>query len=146
MRKIILLQGANVGHVWKRQPEIYGTATAADLDRSLTAYATSRGVALEIVYTHIEGEAISSLYKAANEGAEGVLMNPGGFLHGGFALRDCLRGLGIPCVEIHMTNIEKRGMKSVTIEAALGAVIGFGMNGYQVGLDALLGHLDKTAS
>ncbi len=146
MRKIILLQGANVGHVWKRQPEIYGTATAADLDRSLTAYATSRGVALEIVYTHIEGEAIASLYKAANEGAEGVLMNPGGFLHGGFALRDCLRSLGIPCVEIHMTNIEKRGMKSVTIEAALGAVIGFGMNGYQVGLDALLGHLDKTAS
>ena len=145
MRKVLLLQGANMSFLGRRQPEIYGTTTAEELDRMMLAHARERGVALEIFYTHIEGEAIGRLYRAVDESFVGVVMNPAGFVYAGYALRDCLRALPIACVEVHMTNIEARGMKSVTAEAAVGAVYGFGIRSYMLGLDALLAHLDLGA-
>ena len=143
MRRILMLQGANMSFLGRRQPELYGTTTAAELDRLVTDHARSQGAALEIAYTHVEGEAIGRLYRAVDEGIEGVVMNPAGFLYAGYALRDCLRALPFPCVEVHMTNIEARGMKSVTAEACVGAVLGFGVRSYLLGVDALLGHLDR---
>jgi 3-dehydroquinate dehydratase-2 len=138
-----MLQGANMAFLGRRQPELYGTTTAAELDALMQAQARERGVGLEIFYTHVEGEAIGRLYAAVDDGIAGVLMNPAGFLYAGYALRDCLRALPIPCVEVHMTNIEARGMKSVTAEAAVGSVVGFGVDSYRLGLDALLRHLER---
>jgi 3-dehydroquinate dehydratase-2 len=143
MRRILMLQGANMAFLGRRQPELYGTTTAAELDALMQAQARERGVGLEIFYTHVEGEAIGRLYAAVDNGIAGVLMNPAGFLYAGYALRDCLRALPIPCVEVHMTNIEARGMKSVTAEAAVGSVVGFGVDSYRLGLDALLRHLER---
>ncbi|MBK8019728.1 MAG: type II 3-dehydroquinate dehydratase [Betaproteobacteria bacterium] len=143
MRKILLLQGANMSFLGRRQPELYGTTTAAELDAMMTAHAAARDTELLIHYTHVEGEAISRLYAAVDEGVAGVLMNPAGFLYAGYALRDCLRALPIPCVEVHMTNIEARGMRSVTAEAVAGAVMGFGIDSYVAGFDALVRHLDR---
>lgn len=143
MRKILMLQGANMSFLGRRQPELYGTTTAAELDAMMVEYARERAVVLEIFYTHLEGEAIARLYAAVDDDVAGVLMNPAGFLYAGYALRDCLRALPIPCVEVHMTNIEARGMKSVTAEAVVGVVMGFGIRSYRLGLDALLGHLDR---
>jgi 3-dehydroquinate dehydratase-2 len=143
MRRILMLQGANMAFLGRRQPELYGTTTAAELDALMQAQARARGVGLEIFYTHVEGEAIGRLYAAVDDGIAGVLMNPAGFLYAGYALRDCLRALPIPCVEVHMTNIEARGMKSVTAEAAVGSVVGFGVDSYRLGLDALLRHLER---
>jgi len=143
MRRILMLQGANMSFLGRRQPELYGTTTAAELDEMMVEHARGRGVELDVYYTHVEGEAIARLYRAVDEGAAGVLMNPAGFLYAGYALRDCLRALPIPCVEVHMTNIEARHMKSVTAEAAVGAVLGFGINSYPIGLEALLRHLDQ---
>ncbi len=143
MTRILLLQGANMSFLGRRQPELYGTTTAAELDAMMSAHAAARGVELLIHYTHVEGEAIARLYAAVDEGVAGVLMNPAGFLYAGYALRDCLRALPIPCVEVHMTNIEARGMKSVTAEAVVGAVMGFGIDSYVTGFDALLRHLDR---
>ena len=142
MRNILLLQGANMSFLGRRQPELYGTTTAAELDTLMHAHAASRGVALSITYTHMEGEAIARLYRAVAEGCDGIVMNPAGFLYAGYALRDCLSALPLPCIEVHMTNIEKRGMRSVTIEACAGAVIGFGIQSYLLGLDAVLAVVD----
>src|SRR6185295_16610965 len=99
MKKILLLQGANMAFLGRRQPELYGTTTAAELDRRMDAYARKVRVKLEHFYTHVEGEAIARLYKAVDQKFDGVLMNPAGFLYAGYALRDCLRALPIPCVE-----------------------------------------------
>jgi 3-dehydroquinate dehydratase II len=145
MRKVLLLQGANMSYLGRRQPELYGTTTAAELDAQMQTLAAERDVALDIFYTHVEGESIARLYRAVDEGHVGVLMNPAGFLYAGHALRDCLRALPIPCVEVHMTNIEARGMRSVTAEATVGCVLGFGVYSYRLGLDALLAHLDQGA-
>lgn len=144
MRKVLMLQGANMSFLGRRQPEIYGTTTAAELDRMMLDYARERGVELDIFYTHVEGEAIGRLYRAVDEGVAGVVMNPAGFVYAGYALRDCLRALPIPVVEVHLSNIEARGMKSVTAEAAIGGIYGFGVRSYPLGLDALLGHLDAA--
>jgi 3-dehydroquinate dehydratase-2 len=108
MRNILLLQGANMSFLGRRQPELYGTTTAAELDMWIHGYASERNVTLDIHYTHVEGDAIARLYRAVDESCAGIVMNPAGFLYAGYALRDCLRALPIPCVEVHVTNIEAR--------------------------------------
>lgn len=135
-----------MAYLGKREPEIYGTTTAAELDRMLQLHAREHGFELDIYYTHIEGEAIGRVYRAADEGIDGLLMNPAGFIHAGYALRDCLRSMRFPCVEVHMSNIDKRGLKSATAEAARGVIAGFGVRSYTMGLDALLALIKNEKS
>jgi 3-dehydroquinate dehydratase II len=135
--KILVVQGANMAYLGKRQPEIYGTTTAAELDEILHQHAAAGGYVLEIFYTHIEGEAIERIYRALDAGIDGLVINPAGFLHAGYALRDCLRSFRPPLVEVHMSNIDRRGLHSVTAEAARGIVAGFGIRSYLMGLDAV---------
>ena len=143
MEKILLLQGANMSYLGRRQPELYGTTTAAELDQILLAHAKANAYHLDIYYTHIEGEAISRLYRAVDEGVQGLVMNPAGFNYAGYALRDCVATLPFPYVEVHMTNIDKRGIRSLLAPVAVGSVCGFGVHSYVLGLDAMLKLLRK---
>jgi 3-dehydroquinate dehydratase-2 len=141
MPKILLVQGPNMSYLGKRQPEIYGTTTAAELDAMLRKHAQAHKYALEIFYTHSESDAIERLYRAVEERIDGLVMNPAAFLFAGYALRDCLRAVPFPYVEVHMSNIEKRGIHTILAETAVGMVAGFGVRSYVLGLEAMLGHL-----
>lgn len=141
MPNILLIQGPNMSYLGKRQPELYGRTTAAQLDAMLQAHAKANKYRLEIFYTHSEAAAIERLYQAVDEKRDGLVMNPAAFLFAGYALRDCLRAVPLPYVEVHMTNVEKRGIHSILAETAVGMVAGFGVNSYLLGLEALLGHL-----
>ncbi|MBI2527876.1 MAG: 3-dehydroquinate dehydratase [Candidatus Rokubacteria bacterium] len=141
MPQILLIQGPNMSYLGRRQPEIYGRTSAAELDAMLREHARANGYDLTIFYTHSEGEAIERLYRAADEGIDGLVMNPAGFIFSGYALRDCLRAVPFPYVEVHITNIEKRGFHSVLAEAGVGMVAGFGVQSYILGLEAMLEHL-----
>ena len=141
MPKILLIQGPNMSYLGKRQPEIYGTTTAAELDAMLMTHAKDHKYSLEIFYTHSEAAAIERLYRAVDEKLDGLVMNPAAFLFAGYALRDCLRAVPFPYVEVHMSNIEKRGLHSILAETGVGMVAGFGVRSYVLGLEALLGHL-----
>lgn len=141
MTRILLLQGPNMRYLGRRQPELYGTTTAAQLDALLIAHAQANRYALEIVYTDSEPEALVRLYQAADDGIDGLVMNPASFLFAGYALRDCLRAIALPYIEVHMTNIEKRGLHSILVETAVGSIAGFGVHSYLLGLDAMLVHL-----
>ncbi len=121
----------------KRQPELYGTTTAAELDTLLLEEATTLGVELDIRYTNVEGEAIDWIYQADEAGVDGLLFNPAGFVYAGYALHDCLKAVSLPRIEVHMTNLERRGMQSVTAPAADGMVMGLGIDSYVLGLRAL---------
>ena len=147
MPRVLLIQGANMAWLGRRQPEIYGTETAAELDSRLMDRAARFGLELEIFYTHVEGEAIGRLYRAVEDGLDGLAMNPAGFSRAGYALRDAVAGCaGLPYVEVHVSNIEKRGIRSVLAEAAVGVIAGFGLAGYELALEALAGLLAaKTA-
>ena len=138
MTKLLVLQGPNMTYLGRRQPELYGTTTAAELDQLLNEHARTNSFDLEIFYTHLEGEAIARLYQAVDEGVEGLVMNPAGFLYAGYALRDCLRAVSFPYIEVHMTNIEKRGIHSVLAETSVGMVAGLGLQSYFLGLEAML--------
>jgi 3-dehydroquinate dehydratase-2 len=146
MEKILLLQGANMSFLGRREPEVYGTTTAAQLDAMLLAHARDHGYQLDIFYTHIEGEAIARLYRAADEGVQGLVMNPAGFNYAGYALRDCVRALPFPYIEVHMSNVARRGIHCVLAEVAVGAVFGFGVHSYVLGLEAMLRLLRAPAA
>ncbi len=138
---ILLIQGANMEHLGRRLPELYGTTTAKELDSILRRRARDLGVALQILYTNTEGEAVSAIYKAERAGVDGIVYNPAGFLHAGQALRDCLKSIQAPAIEVHITNIEKRGVVSVTADAAIGMIAGFGIQSYLLALDAMVARL-----
>ena len=141
MKRLLLIQGANMEWLGNRDPEHYGTITARELDALLQKRARDLKVKLDILYTNVEGEAVKAIYKAVRKGADGILFNPAGFLHEGAALRDCIAGIKVPAIEIHMSNIEKRGRKSVTAGAALAMIAGFGAESYLLALDALVARL-----
>ncbi len=124
-------------YLGQRDPALYGTTSAAELDALLLAEAPRHGMELDIRYTNIEGEAINWIYAAKRAGVDGLLMNPAGFHYNGHALRDCLRETALPYIEVHMTNIDRRGMRSVTATEADGMISGLGIDTYLLGLDAL---------
>ena len=143
--KLLLIQGANMEYLGRRQPELYGTTSAKELDAILRKRARTLGVTLDILYTNTEGEAVTAIYKADRANVDGILFNPAGFLHAGHSLRDCLRSIAAPAIEIHMTNIEKRGFGSITSEAAIGMIAGFGVNSYILALEAMVSRLRQAA-
>ena len=145
MLKILLIQGPNMSYLGRRQPELYGKTTAAELDAMLLKHAKTNKYKLEIFYTHSESEAIERLYRAVDEKFDGLVMNPAAFLFAGYALRDCLRAVPFPYVEVHMTNIEKRGIRSILAETAVGLIAGFGVQSYVLGVEAMLRHLQANA-
>lgn len=113
-------------HLGQREPELYGNMTANELDALLQEHANSKGYKLDIFYTNIEGEAINRIYQAAAESTDGLVMNPAGFNYSGFALRDCVKGVELPYIEVHMTNVEARGIRCAVAPAARGVICGFG--------------------
>ena len=135
--KVLCLQGANMEYLGIRQPEIYGSTDLQTLHAMLLDEAKGLGIDLDIRVSNLEGEAIGWIYECDRAGYAGLLMNPAGFSYAGYALRDCLRGIRMPAVEVHMSNIERRAMKSVTAEACVGVVTGFGLRSYFHGLRAL---------
>jgi len=139
--KILLVQGANLTYLGKREPAIYGTTTRAELDTTLQAHAREKGYALDIFYTNVEGEAINRIYEAADAGVNGLVMNPAGFSYAGYALRDCIKGAGLPYVEVHISNVHARSIHCVLSDISRGVITGFGLRGYILGLEAMLGVL-----
>ncbi len=139
--KLMLIQGANMEHLGRRLPELYGRTTAKELDSILRRRARELEVTLDILYTNTEGEAVTAIYKAERAGLDGLIFNPAGFLHAGHAFRDCLKSIQAPAIEVHITNIEKRGVVSVTTEAAVGMIAGFGIQSYILALDAMVARL-----
>lgn len=144
MPRILMMQGANMNWLGIREPEIYGTTTAAELDQQIYEYARKRGVEVEIYYTNVEGEAINKIYDAYHKGVEAIVMNPGGFTFAGYALRDALRGVRdrMVYVEVHIANHYARYRpgehQNATAAAAVGVIMGVGLYGYFLGLDAAL--------
>jgi len=138
MPNILLVQGANMNWLGTREPEKYGTTTAAELDELLRSYAKERAITIEIAYCNHEGDAIERLQEAHRSNVDAIVMNPGGFSYAGYALRDCMLGIKVPVVEVHMTNHYVRNIHSVTGAGAKGVIQGFGIESYYLGIEAAL--------
>ncbi|HEY0966842.1 MAG TPA: type II 3-dehydroquinate dehydratase [Opitutaceae bacterium] len=140
MKKIAILNGPNLDRLGKREPEIYGRATLADLEASLRQE-FSTGVELEFFQSNHEGALIDRIASLADRKFDGVVINGGAFTHTSVALRDALLGAHLPTVEVHISNIYKREEfrhQSLTAPACLAVITGLGLEGYFAAVRFLL--------
>lgn len=137
--KVLVLNGPNLGTLGKREPEVYGTQTLAELERLLAERARELDFELSCRQSNHEGQLIDWIEK---EGAasDAIIINPGAFSHYSLALADALRGSGKPVVEVHISNVfarEPERHRMVTAAAAKGVISGLGFEGYLAALDYL---------
>jgi 3-dehydroquinate dehydratase-2 len=140
MKTIAILNGPNLDRLGKREPEIYGRATLADLEAALRAEfgASAR---LEFFQTNHEGALLDKIAALADAKADGLVLNPGGFTHTSVALRDALAGSGLRVVEVHISNIYRREAfrhESLTAAVSLAVISGLGLEGYHAAVRFLL--------
>ncbi len=137
MKSIGILNGPNLDRLGKREPEIYGTATMADLEDLLRREAEAAGVQAVFFQSNHEGALIDRIASWAEEGVSGLVINPGGLAHTSVALRDAVAGSGLPAVEVHISNICRREPfrhQSRTGGACKGVISGLGLAGYAAAL------------
>ncbi|MBK7947710.1 MAG: type II 3-dehydroquinate dehydratase [Deltaproteobacteria bacterium] len=138
--RILVVHGPNLNLLGKREPEIYGHQTLADIDADLRATAKRLGAELDCFQSNHEGELIDRIQSAMGQAA-GILINPGGFTHTSVALRDALVATRLPVVEVHLSNVYAREpfrQHSYVSPIAIGVISGLGAEGYRFGLEALV--------
>ncbi len=141
--KILLLNGPNLNLLGKREPEIYGTTTLSDIESACAAKAKSLGFALQCFQSNSEGALVDAIQEASGKTA-GIVINPGAYSHTSIAILDALNAVGLPVVEVHLSNIHQREdfrRSSYVSKVALGVICGFGAQGYVLALDAMRGIL-----
>jgi len=139
MKKVVVVHGPNLNLLGKREPHIYGTRSLDDLNELVHKKASALGLEVTTFQSNHEGELIDFLQKEG-PGSAGVVINPGALSHYSLALYDCLQALGLPVVEVHISNIHAREdfrSKSVTARAARGVITGLGFKGYELALEFL---------
>lgn len=137
--KILVLHGVNLNMFGKRDPAHYGTATLTDIDAALAELAKELGVELETFQTNHEGEMVERIHRVPDEGTRAVLINAGAWTHYSYAIADALAILGVPVVEVHMSNVHAREAfrhESVLSAVSAGSIAGFGVQSYLLGLRA----------
>lgn len=143
--KFLVLHGPNLNLLGKREPAIYGSQTLADINSSLENLSMELGCELSFFQSNNEGELIDAIQSAPLE-CSGILINPAAYTHTSIAICDALSAVGLPAVEIHLSNIHRREMfrhTSMVAPAAIGQISGFGGDSYLLGLRALFNYVKK---
>jgi 3-dehydroquinate dehydratase-2 len=136
----IVLNGPNLNRLGTREPEIYGTTTLGQVDEMVRARGKELGWQVETLQSNHEGALIDRIHAAADQGVDGIIINPGALAHYSYALADALRSVSVPAVEVHISAIEEREswrQQSVTAPACVAMFSGHGPQGYLMALELL---------
>ena len=142
MPAVLILHGPNLNLLGQREPEMYGRLTLTEIDQRLVKLGGELGLEVRTAQSNSEGALIDTLQEARNW-AQGVVFNPGGYSHTSIALRDAVAAIGIPVVEVHISNIQAREEfrhRSLIAPVCLGTIAGFGWRSYKLALLALAEH------
>ena len=141
MAHISVLNGPNLNLLGSREPDIYGNTTLTEIEECLRARAKAAGHRLDFFQSNAEFELIERVHAARAAGVDIILINPAAFTHTSVALRDALTGVGIPFIELHLSNVFAREAfrhHSYLSDVAIGVICGFGGHSYELALDAAL--------
>ena len=146
MPDLLVLNGPNLNLLGTREPEHYGSDTLDDINKRLQEQATQQGFSLECFQSNSEVELIEKIHQTKDTKVRFILMNPAAFTHTSVALRDALSGVGIPFIEIHLSNVHAREAfreHSYFSDIAVGVISGLGAIGYELALQAALQQLTR---
>jgi 3-dehydroquinate dehydratase II len=147
MAGILLLNGPNLNLLGTREPAIYGSATLPEIEARLKAQCTAQGHELVAAQSNAEHELLSKIHTVKRDGIGFVIINPGAFTHTSIALRDAFLSVGVPFIEIHLSNVFAREAfrhHSYLSDIAVGCIFGLGPIGYELALQAAIARLTKT--
>ncbi|KPJ69567.1 3-dehydroquinate dehydratase [candidate division WOR-1 bacterium DG_54_3] len=148
MAKILVIHGPNLALLGEREVAVYGRFTLEEINQAMEELAKSEGAELEIIQLDGEGEIVEKIGKAKKK-FQAIIINPGAYTHYSVAIRDAISAVGIPTIEVHLSNIyarEEFRHKSVIAPVAVGQISGFGIHSYLLGLQAAMGLLKKKAT
>jgi 3-dehydroquinate dehydratase-2 len=147
MLHILVLHGPNLNLLGTREPTVYGEATLPEINDMLMGLGKELGVSVETRQSNIEGELVTWIQQAPSQ-FQGLVFNPAAYTHTSIALRDAVTGVGLPMVEVHLSNIHRRESfrrRSYLASVSLGQISGFGPQSYLLGLRALVQALQDKA-
>jgi 3-dehydroquinate dehydratase-2 len=146
MVHVLVLHGPNLNLLGRREKSVYGATSLKAINAGIIKFAKKERLKVEIRQSNLEGELVSWIQQA-NERFDGIVINPAGYTHTSVAIRDAIAAVGIPTVEVHLTNIyarEEFRHHSYIAGVAVGQISGFGPAGYVLGLRALMEHLKSA--
>jgi 3-dehydroquinate dehydratase-2 len=148
LMQILVLHGPNLNLLGSREPQIYGSRTLAEIDADLMEIAAKAGAKLECFQSNHEGALVDRIQAAGRDGCRFVIINPAAYTHTSVAVRDALAGVGLPFVEVHLSNIHKREafrQHSYFSDLADGVICGLGPMGYRLALQYALDKLARPS-
>ncbi len=138
--KLLVINGVNLNLTGRREQGVYGAESLDSINAYLAEYGKARSVQIDFYQSNIEGEICTALHNADGM-YEGVVLNAGAFTHYSYAIRDAIAAVGVPVVEVHMSNVHARESfreKSVLTQVCKGEILGFGKNSYRLALESFL--------
>ena len=148
MAKFLILNGPNLNLLGKREPELYGRTTLADINQQLTDQAQEAGHELDFFQSNAEHELVSRIHAAVDDNTDFIIINPAAFTHTSVALRDAMLGVQIPFIEVHLSNVHAREdfrQHSYLSDIATGVICGLGAQGYEFALQAGIEHIKNKS-
>jgi 3-dehydroquinate dehydratase-2 len=148
-KRVLVLHGPNLNLLGTREPEVYGRETLGAIDRRLAAAGEAASASVLSFQSNLEGELINRVHKAKTEGVDFIIINPAGYTHSSVALRDALAGVGIPFMEVHLSNVHSREAfrhRSYFSDLAVGVICGLGSRGYDFALEFALTRVPESSA
>ena len=149
MKSILILHGPNLNLLGSREPGIYGSTRLADIEAKLEVRARHDGHTLVAFQSNAEHALVDRVHAAAAEQVDFIIINPAAFTHTSVALRDALLGVAIPFIEVHLSNVHSRERfrhRSFFSDVAVGVILGLGVLGYELAIQAADAHLLASAA
>ncbi|MFP6627180.1 MAG: type II 3-dehydroquinate dehydratase [Deltaproteobacteria bacterium] len=144
-QSVLVLHGPNLNMLGAREPDVYGSDTLADINGLLVGLGQELGLGVETFQSNSEGELVSAIQDARNQHA-GIIINPAAYTHTSVAIRDAVLSVGMPIIEVHLSNVHKREEfrhRSLLADVVSGQVVGFGRDSYLLALRAMAGLLSR---